>query len=56
MCIRDSVAATGRDAVVSRDYRSLTGMSASPNGDLWIADQKSLGLFLVVPTPSLSQL
>jgi streptogramin lyase len=50
------VAATGRDAVVSRDYRSLTGMSASPNGDLWIADQKSLGLFLVVPTPSLSQL
>ena len=50
------VAATGRDAVVSRDYRSLTAMSASPDGTLWIGDQKSLGLFSVIPTPLFSQL
>ena len=43
------VAATGRDVVVNRDFRSLTGLSASPTGTLWIADKKSLGLFKVRP-------
>ena len=50
------VAATGRDAVVNRDFLSLTGMSATPKGTLWIADKKSNGLFMVVPTPVLTQL
>jgi glucose/arabinose dehydrogenase len=50
------VAATGVDAVVSRDYRSLSGMSATSNGSLWIADKTSLGLFVVVPTPLFTQL
>jgi glucose/arabinose dehydrogenase len=50
------VAATGRDVVVNRDFRSLTGMSATPKGTLWIADKKSFGLFMVVPTPTLTQL
>lgn len=43
------VATSGRDAVVNRNFRSLTGMSASPSGNLWIGDAKSLGLFEVVP-------
>jgi sugar lactone lactonase YvrE len=50
------VAATGRDAVVSRDFRSLTGMTASPSGNLWIGDHTSLGLFVVVPSPLFTQL
>jgi sugar lactone lactonase YvrE len=50
------VAATSRDAVVSRDYRSLTGMTASPGGNLWIGDHTSLGLFVVVPGPLFTQL
>jgi|GEM_PF-5079245 len=50
------VAATGIDAVVSRDYRSLTGMSAAPDGRLWIADKVSLGLFLVQPAALFSRL
>ncbi len=50
------VAATGLDAVVSRDYRSLSGESVTSSGSLWIADKKSLGLFVVNPTPLFTQL
>ena len=43
------VDATGRDIVVNRVFPSLTGMSASPSGSLWIADKKSLGMWLIMP-------
>jgi len=43
------VAVTGRDVVVNRNFRSLTGMSSSPSGNLWISDTKSAGLYEVVP-------
>jgi streptogramin lyase len=50
------VAATGRSVVVNRNFRSLTGLSATPTGTLWIADRASIGLFKVVPTPAFTQL
>ena len=50
------VAATGRDVVVNRDFRSITGLSSTPSGTLWIADQKSVGLWKVIPTPAFTQL
>lgn len=50
------VAATGRDVVVNRDFRSLTGLTSSPGGTLWVSDDKSLGLFMIVPTPFFTQL
>lgn len=52
----EHVAATGRDVVVNRDFRSLTGLTSSPGGTLWITDKKSIGLFTVVPTPYFTQL
>ncbi len=54
--IVEHVAATGRDVVVNRNFRSLTGLGASPDGTLWVGDQKSLGLFEVVSSPLLLQL
>jgi streptogramin lyase len=50
------VAATGRDVVVNRDFRSLSGLTSSPSGQLWISDKKSIGLFTVIPTPFFTQL
>jgi streptogramin lyase len=50
------VAATGRDVVVNRNFRSLTGLTSSPSGQLWISDKKSIGLFTVIPTPFFTQL
>ncbi|HEY8081252.1 MAG TPA: hypothetical protein VIE15_04100, partial [Acidimicrobiales bacterium] len=50
------VKASGRSVVVNRDFRSLTGMTCTPQGDLFIADQKSVGLFEVVPTHVITQL
>jgi streptogramin lyase len=50
------VAATGRDAVVNRDFRSLTGLTSAPSGQLWITDKKSIGMFTVIPTPFFTQL
>ena len=50
------VAATGRDVVVNRDFRSLSGLTSSPSGQLWISDTKSIGLFKVIPTPFFTQL
>ena len=52
----EHVAATGRDVVVNRDFRSLTGLSASPGGTLWVSDKVSIGLYMVVPTPFYTQL
>jgi len=52
----EHVAATGIDVVVSRDFRSLTGMSASPDGSLWIVDKLSLGLFMIEPQAQITQL
>jgi streptogramin lyase len=54
--IVEHVAATGRDAVVNRDFRSLSGMSSTAKGILWIADKKSVGLYQVIPTPFYTQL
>jgi streptogramin lyase len=50
------VAATGRDVVVNRNFRSLTGMTSSPSGQLWISDKKSIGLYTVISTPFFTQL
>lgn len=48
--IVEHVAATGRDAVVNREFRSLAGMSSTPTGTLWVGDPKSIGLIEIVPT------
>jgi NHL repeat-containing protein len=50
------VAATGRDVVVNRNFRSLTGLTSSPSGQLWVSDKKSIGLFTVISTPFFTQL
>jgi hypothetical protein len=54
--IVEHVAATGVDAVVNRDFRSLSGMSGTAKGILWVADKNSVGLFKVIPTPFYTQL
>jgi sugar lactone lactonase YvrE len=54
--IVEHVAATNVDAVVNRDFRSLSGMSSTAKGVLWIADRKSVGLYEVIPTPFYTQL
>jgi streptogramin lyase len=54
--IVEHVAATNVDAVVNRDFRSLSGMSSTAKGVLWVADKKSVGLFEVIPTPFYTQL
>jgi DNA-binding beta-propeller fold protein YncE len=50
------VALTGRRVVVNRDFRSLTGLSATPTGQLWVVDRKSIGLYTVIPSPFFTQL
>ncbi len=54
--IVEHVLATGRSAVVNRDFRSLSGMAAQPNGVLWVADHKSIGLWVVTPVRFSTQL
>ena len=50
------VALSGRDVVVNRGFRSLTGLTGSAKGVLWVTDSKSIGLFKVVPSPFHTQL
>jgi streptogramin lyase len=50
------VEASGRDIVVNRDFRSLTGLSCTPKGTLWISDSLSQGIFMVRPTHFMTQL
>jgi DNA-binding beta-propeller fold protein YncE len=52
----EHVAATGRDAVVVRDFRSLSGMAITSQDVMWVADLRSIGLWKVVPTHFFTQL
>jgi hypothetical protein len=54
--IVEHVAVTGVDAVVNRDFRTLSGMSSTAKGILWVSDRKSLGLYEVIPTHFYTQL
>jgi len=50
------VAATGRSVVANRNFRSLTGLTSSANGVLWIVDKASIGMWKVVPTAMFTNL
>jgi hypothetical protein len=50
------VAATSRDVVVNRNFRSLTGLSSTPSGELWIVDKASIGMWKVTPYPLFTNL